>query len=192
MPSKFGKTRFSGLGMLIAGAAIAASSVAHAASPEPTRRVKGETYTPGIWIDPDGCEHWVMDDGWEGCMTPHVKRDGRPVCHNGNKCASLNSDQLFGTSGSNVSAANRQRLIEFFTTVDAKSFIINGYTDSRGSARRNLKLSQRRANAVAQIAADANVPLLDVRGYGETSPKGNNKTSAGRAENRRVEIICVH
>lgn len=192
MPSKFGKTRFSGLGMLIAGAAIAASSVAHAASPEPTRRVKGETYTPGIWIDPDGCEHWVMDDGWEGFMTPHVKRDGRPVCHNGNKCASLNSDQLFGTSGSNVSAANRQRLIEFFTTVDAKSFIINGYTDSRGSARRNLKLSQRRANAVAQIAADANVPLLDVRGYGETSPKGNNKTSAGRAENRRVEIICVH
>jgi outer membrane protein OmpA-like peptidoglycan-associated protein len=104
----------------------------------------------------------------------------------------MNSDQLFGTSGSKVSAANRQRLIEFFTTVDAKSFIINGYTDNRGSARRNVKLSQRRANAVAQIAADANVPLLDVRGYGESSPKASNKTAAGRAENRRVEIICVH
>lgn len=192
MLRKFGNTRFSGVGMLIAGAAIAVSSVAHAASPEPTRRVEGETYTPGIWIDPDGCEHWVMDDGWEGFMTPHVKRDGRPVCHSGNTCASMNSDQLFGTSGSKVSAANRQRLIEFFTTVDAKSFIINGYTDNRGSARRNVKLSQRRANAVAQIAADANVPLLDVRGYGETSPKASNKTAAGRAENRRVEIICVH
>ena len=24
----------------------------------------GERYVPGIWIDPDGCEHWVMDDGW--------------------------------------------------------------------------------------------------------------------------------
>ena len=182
-----------------AGALLAAATVAFSlagasvqAQDTQTRTVVGERYVPTIWVDPDGCEHWVMDDGWEGFMTPHVKRDGRPVCHNGNKCASLNSDQLFGTSGSNVSAANRQRLIEFFTTVDAKSFIINGYTDSRGSARRNLKLSQRRANAVAQIAADANVPLLDVRGYGETSPKGNNKTSAGRAENRRVEIICVH
>ncbi len=40
-----------------------------------------ERYEPTIWIDPDGCEHWVMDDGWEGYMTPHVTRDGKPVCH---------------------------------------------------------------------------------------------------------------
>ena len=25
-----------------------------------------ESYIPGVWIDPDGCEHWVMDDGVEG------------------------------------------------------------------------------------------------------------------------------
>ncbi len=36
--------------------------------------VVGENYTPTIWVDPDGCEHWVMDDGWEGYMTPHVTR----------------------------------------------------------------------------------------------------------------------
>ena len=35
-----------------------------------------ERYVPGIWVDPDGCEHWVMDDGAEGYMTPHVTRDG--------------------------------------------------------------------------------------------------------------------
>ena len=28
-----------------------------------------EEYTPTIWIDPDGCQHWVMDDGFEGFMT---------------------------------------------------------------------------------------------------------------------------
>ena len=39
-----------------------------------------QRYVPGIWIDPDGCQHWVMDDGAEGYMTPHLARDGRPVC----------------------------------------------------------------------------------------------------------------
>lgn len=36
-------------------------------------------YVPGIWVDPDGCEHWVMDDGAEGYMTPNIRPDGRPV-----------------------------------------------------------------------------------------------------------------
>lgn len=33
-----------------------------------------------IWIDPDGCHHWYIDDGLEGYMTPRLQRDGRPVC----------------------------------------------------------------------------------------------------------------
>lgn len=44
------------------------------------RTILAERYVPGIWVDPDGCEHWVMDDGFEGFMTPHVTRDGKPVC----------------------------------------------------------------------------------------------------------------
>lgn len=44
------------------------------------RVIRAERYTPTIWVDPDGCEHWVFDDGFEGYMTPHVRRDGRPVC----------------------------------------------------------------------------------------------------------------
>lgn len=34
----------------------------------------------GIWVDPMGCDHWIVDDGVEGYMTPRVHRDGRPVC----------------------------------------------------------------------------------------------------------------
>lgn len=51
--------------------------------PAPTteRRIIAERFTPTIWVDPDGCEHWVLDDGAEGFMTPHVTRDGRPVCN---------------------------------------------------------------------------------------------------------------
>ncbi|MEM6728470.1 MAG: OmpA family protein, partial [Pseudomonadota bacterium] len=42
------------------------------------RVVVGERYTPTIWVDPDGCEHWVMDDGWEGFMSLKVDRNGKP------------------------------------------------------------------------------------------------------------------
>ena len=42
--------------------------------------IVAERYQPTIWVDPDGCEHWVMDDGWEGFMTPHVLPNGKPVC----------------------------------------------------------------------------------------------------------------
>jgi len=33
-----------------------------------------------IWIDPDGCQHWYIDDGIEGFMTPRLNRDGTPKC----------------------------------------------------------------------------------------------------------------
>lgn len=33
-----------------------------------------------IWIDPDGCQHWYIDDGIEGYMTPRLNRDGTPKC----------------------------------------------------------------------------------------------------------------
>jgi hypothetical protein len=46
-----------------------------------TRVIVVERYSPGIWVDPDGCQHWVMDDGFEGYMSPHLRRDGTPVCN---------------------------------------------------------------------------------------------------------------
>lgn len=33
-----------------------------------------------VWIDPDGCQHWYIDDGLEGFMTPRMNRDGTPKC----------------------------------------------------------------------------------------------------------------
>jgi hypothetical protein len=45
------------------------------------RTILAERYTPTIWTDPDGCEHWVMDDGAEGYMTPHLLPGGTPVCN---------------------------------------------------------------------------------------------------------------
>jgi len=35
----------------------------------------------GIWIDPNGCQHWIIDDGVEGYMDPRLDRYGKPICN---------------------------------------------------------------------------------------------------------------
>jgi hypothetical protein len=34
----------------------------------------------GIWIDPNGCDHWIIDDGLEGYLSARLTPDGKPVC----------------------------------------------------------------------------------------------------------------
>ena len=37
----------------------------------------------GIWVDGNGCDHWIIDDGFEGYMSPRLTDDGSPVCRVG-------------------------------------------------------------------------------------------------------------
>lgn len=148
-------------------------------------------YVPSIWVDPDGCEHWVMDDGAEGFMTPHVTRDGIPVCREGNVCALVQSDQFFAADSAAISAEGRASLQDFFQRADALAFIITGHTDSDASDAYNVQLSLARANTVAQIARSQGAAISDVRGLGERSPTASNATAEGKAQNRRVEITCI-
>ncbi len=37
--------------------------------------------TAGIWVDPNGCEHWIIDDGVEGYADLRRTPDGKPVCN---------------------------------------------------------------------------------------------------------------
>lgn len=150
-----------------------------------------ETYVPGIWVDPDGCEHWVMDDGWEGYMDIRLDREGRPVCNRGSICGVVNTDQMFASGSAAISARNRQRLADFFAGADATAFIVAGHTDARGSDEANLRLSEQRADAVARAGQAAGVKIVSVSGYGERQPKATNATAAGRAQNRRVELFCL-
>ena len=34
----------------------------------------------GIWVDPNGCDHWIIDDGVEGYLSQRLDPRGRPVC----------------------------------------------------------------------------------------------------------------
>jgi len=36
--------------------------------------------TAGIWVDPHGCDHWIIDDGIEGYLSARLNDHGKPVC----------------------------------------------------------------------------------------------------------------
>jgi lipid-binding SYLF domain-containing protein len=68
---------------------------------------------------------------------------------------------------------------------------VEGFTDSTGDKAANLKLSEDRAEAVANWLADHGVDRsrLATKGYGEDKPVASNETQAGRRKNRRVELV---
>jgi len=179
------------LAAIVALLGVAMTPVMVSAQTGKTRTIVGERYVPTIWVDPDGCEHWVMDDGAEGFMTPHVTRDGRPVCRRGTLCGVMPSDQFFATDKFSISSAGRQTLRDFFSSTSARGYIIAGHTDSRASDAYNIRLSNNRANAVAREARRVGANVLEIRGLGERQPRVPNTSPANMAQNRRVEIICV-
>lgn len=70
--------------------------------------------------------------------------------------------------------------------------LIEGHTDSYGGDELNQKLSQERAEALQQYMINAmRIPSYRViaTGFGETNPVANNETAAGRAQNRRIDIV---
>jgi outer membrane protein OmpA-like peptidoglycan-associated protein len=78
--------------------------------------------------------------------------------------------------------------------LSAKAYMIevSGHADSTGSDARNFVLSQQRAEAVIQyLAVNHKIPVrrfVTPMGYGEKDSVADNKTSSGRAQNRRVEV----
>ena len=177
----------------VAFAVLSAVALAGLAGPSAAqqRTVTGERYVPTIWIDPDGCEHWVMDDGEEGFMSPHIDRKGNPVCHRGEICGVMPTDQFFATDRHQIHPHARQNLADFFQKANARAYLVHGHTDSRASDEYNMSLSLRRATAVAQVAQSTGANVIDVRGFGERMPRATNSTADGMAQNRRVEIICL-
>jgi OOP family OmpA-OmpF porin len=70
---------------------------------------------------------------------------------------------------------------------------VGGHTDSVGADAYNAKLSQQRAESVITYLQGAGVAAerMKAKGYGEAKPIADNKTDAGRAKNRRVELTRI-
>src|ERR1700758_4970731 len=100
----------------------------------------------------------------------------------------------FGFNKDNLTPKAQQALDQLASSISStKGYIIalEGGTDSVGPADYNYDLSQRRANSVIQyLATKYNVPAhkIYVIGLGKDKPVESNKTSSGRADNRRVDV----
>ena len=78
-------------------------------------------------------------------------------------------------------------------TPNIKRVDVQGHTDAQGKAERNRDLSQRRADSVRTwlVAHGVESERVEAHGFGGDRPVATNKTSKGRASNRRVEFLIV-
>ena len=84
-------------------------------------------------------------------------------------------------------------LVEKVQGINLEVMVAIGHTDSIGTEAYNQRLSERRANAVKAYLVSKGIESdrVATEGKGELQPVASNKTKAGRAQNRRVEIEVV-
>ena len=90
----------------------------------------------------------------------------------------------------------RQKLIQVADVLKeepSRQIIVEGHTDSTGSAETNRVLSQRRADSVKEFLVSRGMQSdqITTKGMGPSEPVASNATAEGRANNRRVDIILI-
>jgi outer membrane protein OmpA-like peptidoglycan-associated protein len=108
----------------------------------------------------------------------------------------FDSGILFATNSSTLSTEARNSLNNFAISLQNHPLTnvqIFGHTDNTGSRQVNERLSQERAQAVANnlIGHGVNSPRLAIRGLAYDDPVADNSTADGRAKNRRVEVYII-
>jgi len=86
------------------------------------------------------------------------------------------------------------QLIQLLNAYPTNRVLIEGHTDNTGDKEFNLKLSELRAKSVRDyLIKNGGYPesRFQVVGFGDTKPIADNKTAAGRAINRRVEVTIL-
>jgi outer membrane protein OmpA-like peptidoglycan-associated protein len=103
-------------------------------------------------------------------------------------------DVLFETGRYALKPEAREKLARFSGIIlghPGLTVQAEGFTDSTGSAETNQKLSEQRADAVAQYLMSQGIAgdRLKTKGYGPSYPVATNGTTEGRSQNRRVELV---
>lgn len=106
-------------------------------------------------------------------------------------------DVLFATNSADLQAGagrNLDQLVNFLREYPERTVLIEGHTDSTGSADYNRQLSLQRADSVRDYLAGRGIDgnRLATAGLGQDRPITGNDTAAGRQQNRRVEIVIAH
>jgi len=71
------------LAMTVAGA-VSACSVGNKQDKSIDRGFDAKSLSElqaGIWVDPNGCHHWIIDDGIEGYLSARLDDSGKPICN---------------------------------------------------------------------------------------------------------------
>ena len=101
---------------------------------------------------------------------------------------------VFKTGSAVIEPASEDILTQAYNTLDQNKDVqveIRGYTDNVGNRKANLRLSQRRADAVKAwlVKKGITADRIGSKGYGPDSPIADNKTKEGKAKNRRIEFF---
>lgn len=136
-------------------------------------------------------------DKQEADLRRDLNNDDVQITNTGDRLiVTLPQDILFATDSSAVRSDLRRDLGAIAGNLQAypnSTIQVLGHTDNVGDASYNQGLSQRRAEAVADVLLNAGVPFSRIQtiGRGEDQPLASNLTPEGRAQNRRVEIVIL-
>ncbi len=146
-----------------------------------------DTDGDGVLDKDDNCKNEVGPASNNGCPEPVIKDEAKKSIGAFAKKILFNS----GRTSFKVGVARQlDGIVKVMNEYPRANFAIEGHTDSAGRASSNMKLSQRRAEAVMKyfVRHGIDASRLTAKGYGEDMPIDTNKTRAGRANNRRVTV----
>ncbi|BBV99090.1 OmpA family protein [Pseudomonas monteilii] len=108
----------------------------------------------------------------------------------------LSGKVLFGSDLDSLNGQGQaivERIGKALLGVGIQGVRVDGHADSSGKAAYNQQLSERRAQSVAKALVGVGMQAQNIqrRGLGSTQPVADNRTSAGRTENRRVSIVVA-
>ncbi|TMQ18127.1 MAG: DUF4398 domain-containing protein [Deltaproteobacteria bacterium] len=150
--------------------------------------------------DPDNDKDGIPDVADKCPNEPGVAPDGCPKKYSlvvvTEKKIELKQTVYFDTNRATIKRVSFPLLNEVAQALldnPAIKVEIQGHTDSQGRASSNLKLSQKRAEAVRTYLIKRSVASdrMVAKGYGKDVPIADNRTSEGRSQNRRVEFVIT-
>jgi outer membrane protein OmpA-like peptidoglycan-associated protein len=150
-----------------------------------------DTDSDGIADKDDKCPTEAGIAELQGCPRPPV-----PTVKEQEQLNAYARTILFETGKATIktqSAQTLQDMIVILNKYPEAKFSIDGHTDSVGSDSNNQILSNNRANSVMDYLVEGGIAKarLSTEGFGESKPIADNKTAAGKQQNRRVEINLI-